>query len=115
VFYAIQLGEPLWKLTLSGCELIVGLPDVNVLGVEDHGADLPLRLHIESRTSRPLCSECGTLAEVKDRPQVEFADLAVSGGRCGWCGASTGGAVPNPDAPRVRGVSTPGSRLRGWG
>lgn len=28
------------------CELIVGLPDVNVLGVEDLGADAPLRLHI---------------------------------------------------------------------
>jgi len=35
------------------CELIVGLPDVNVLGVEDLGADAPLRLHIESRGPRP--------------------------------------------------------------
>jgi transposase len=61
------------------CELIVGLPDVNVLGVEDAGANRPLRLHVESRTPRPRCGECGTVAEVKDRPQVELADLPVFG------------------------------------
>src|SRR5688572_29833942 len=44
------------------CELIVGLPDVNVLGVEDLGADAPLRLHIESRGPRPVCEECGAAA-----------------------------------------------------
>lgn len=61
------------------CELIVGLPDVNVLGVEDLGSGEPLRLHIESRSGRPRCGECGTGAEVKDRPQVELADLPAFG------------------------------------
>lgn len=61
------------------CELIVGLPDVNVLGVEDDGVGLPLRLYVESRTPRPACDGCGTLAEVKDRPQVELADLPAFG------------------------------------
>ena len=61
------------------CELIVGLPDVNVLGVEDLGADAPLRLHIESRGPRPVCEECGAAAEVKDRPRVELADLPAFG------------------------------------
>ncbi len=61
------------------CELIVGLPDVNVLGVEDLGADAPLRLHIESRGPRRACEECGVAAEVKDRPRVELADLPVFG------------------------------------
>lgn len=61
------------------CELIVGLPDINVLGVEDHGADRPLRLHVESRTPRPVCGECGTVAEIKDRPEVELTDLPAFG------------------------------------
>ena len=54
------------------CELIVGLVDVNVLGVEDFGADVPLRLHIEDQGPRPTCEECGFAAEIKERPQVEF-------------------------------------------
>lgn len=61
------------------CELIVGLFDVNVLGVEDFGADAPLRLHIENRGPRPTCAECGFAAEVKERPQVELVDLPVFG------------------------------------
>lgn len=61
------------------CELIVGLPDVNVLGVEDLGASQPLRLHIESRGPRPVCGECETPAEIKDRPQVELVDMAAFG------------------------------------
>ena len=61
------------------CELIVGLPDVNVLGVEDLGAGRPLRLHIECRGPRPACEECGSPADVKDRPQVELVDLPAFG------------------------------------
>lgn len=61
------------------CELIVGLPDVSVLGVEDDGAGRPLRLHVESRTARPVCGECGVVAEIKDRPEVELADLPAFG------------------------------------
>jgi transposase len=61
------------------CELIVGLPNVNVLGVEDLGVGRPLRLHIETRGSRPVCRECGASAEVKDRPAVELVDLSAFG------------------------------------
>ena len=61
------------------CELLVGLPDVNVLGVDDSGTDAPLRLHIETRGPRPVCEVCGSPAEVKDRPQVELADLPAFG------------------------------------
>jgi transposase len=62
------------------CELLVGLPDVNVLGVSDHPAR-PLRIHIESRRERPSCRACGSAAEVKDRPEVELVDLPVFGRR----------------------------------
>lgn len=61
------------------CELIVGLPDVNVLGVEEVGGDRPLRLHVETRGRRPACGRCGAPAVVKDRPRVELADLPAFG------------------------------------
>ncbi len=60
------------------CELLVGLPDVNVLGVEGgHGE--ALRVHVEHRRSRPCCEECGAAAWVKDRPRVELVDLPAFG------------------------------------
>lgn len=60
------------------CELLVGLPDVDVLGVDDVGAG-PLRVHVQGSTLRPWCVGCGGLAEVKDRPRVEYVDLPVFG------------------------------------
>jgi transposase len=67
------------------CELLVGLPDVTVLGVEDLAGG-PIRVHVESRGGRPSCGECGTLAQVKDRPAVELVDLPVFGrpARLAW-------------------------------
>lgn len=79
------------------CELIVGLPDVNVLGVEDFGADVPLRLHIEDQGPRPACEECGFAAEIKERPQVELVDL---------CGGREAGAAGVAQAPVA--LSQPG-------
>ena len=38
------------------CELLVGLPDVNVLGVEDLGEGLPVRLYVGCRGPRPEVS-----------------------------------------------------------
>lgn len=60
------------------CELLVELPEVTVLGVDDE-ADGPIRVHIECRVERPTCSRCGTAARVKDRPQVELVDLPAFG------------------------------------
>ena len=34
------------------CELLVGLPEVNVLGVDDVAGEL-IRIHVESRVGRP--------------------------------------------------------------
>ena len=60
------------------CELLVGLPDVVVLGVE-YVVGEPMRVHVESRTARPGCSGCGAPARVKERPIVELADLPCFG------------------------------------
>ena len=55
------------------CELLVGLPDVNVLGVID-AVGLPVRVVIESRGPRPACSGCAGAVVVKDVP--DFALVA---------------------------------------
>ncbi|HTW99982.1 MAG TPA: ISL3 family transposase [Acidimicrobiales bacterium] len=60
------------------CELLVGLPAVNVLGIDDVAGEA-LRVHIESRARRPFCEVCGIASVVKDRPRVELVDLAVFG------------------------------------
>lgn len=58
------------------CELLVGLPAVNVLAVDDGGGGTVV-VHIESRMSPPGCASCGTRAWVKDRPTVELVDLVL--------------------------------------
>jgi len=60
------------------CELLVGLPDVTVLGVEDLVGG-PIRVHVEVRGPRPVCPQCGMRVWVKDRPRVELVDLPVFG------------------------------------
>jgi transposase len=60
------------------CELLVGLPEVNVLGLDDVVGQ-PLRVHVEVRASRPGCAGCGVFAHVKDRPIVELVDLPCFG------------------------------------
>lgn len=49
------------------CELLVGLPDVNVMGVVDV-VDDPLRVHVEARVERPRCIQRASQAVVKERP-----------------------------------------------
>lgn len=60
------------------CELLVGLPDVTVLGVVDE-IDGPLRVHVETRDPRPSCAGCSGAVVVKDRPIVELVDLPCFG------------------------------------
>jgi transposase len=61
------------------CELLVGLPDVNVLGVDDTEPEGPLRVHVETRPARPRCGNCDAEARVKERPEVELVDLPAFG------------------------------------
>jgi transposase len=68
------------------CELLVGLPAVNVLGIDDERVEAVV-VHIESRSSGPEgCSACGTPAWVKDRSAVELVDLPCFGrpARLAW-------------------------------
>ena len=62
------------------CELLVGLPDVNVLGVVDI-VDGLLEVVIEQRGARPSCRLCRGPAVAKDRAEVMLADLACFGRR----------------------------------
>jgi len=60
------------------CELLVGLPDVVVLGVLDE-RDAPLVVHVETRDARPSCVSCAGAVVVKDRRRVELVDLPCFG------------------------------------
>jgi len=61
------------------CALLVGLPDVNVIAVEDDDPAVPMRVHVETTTSMVGCAGCGTRARLKDRRRVALVDLAVFG------------------------------------
>jgi transposase len=56
------------------CELLVGLGEVTVLGVDRVAPD-ELVVLIEPRLERPDCTRCGRGAWVKDRPEVPLVDL----------------------------------------
>jgi transposase len=60
------------------CALLVGLPDITVVGVEDQPGE-PLRIHVETTVEVTDCAGCGTRAWVKDRPTVELVDLPAFG------------------------------------
>ncbi len=60
------------------CELLVGLGDVEVLGVDDEDG-APLRVHIRRRAPRPGCERCGGLLWSNGGRQVELVDLPVFG------------------------------------
>jgi len=57
---------------------LVGLPDVNVLGVVDE-VDTPIVVHVETRDARPLCARCAGVVVVKDRSSVALVDLPCFG------------------------------------
>jgi hypothetical protein len=54
------------------CELLVGLPAVTVLGIDDEPGE-PLAVHVETKTERPRVSHLRLLRHLKDRPIVPHA------------------------------------------
>lgn len=60
------------------CELLVGLGEVTVLGAVDEPGS-PVIVHIETRSERPSCPECGGLVWAKDQRPIELVDLPVFG------------------------------------
>ena len=62
------------------CELLVGLPEVRVLGVDAPVDDAaPVVVYVERVGDRPGCHVCGQVARVKDRPPVLLVDLPCFG------------------------------------
>jgi transposase len=59
------------------CELLVGLPDVNVNGVGDWPGWL--RIAITTRACRPVCAGCGGGVHGHGRNDVVLVDLPVFG------------------------------------
>ena len=60
------------------CELLVGLGDVEVVGVGDV-AGAPLAVHIRTRAARPACGGCGGSVWSKGSAPVGLVDLAAFG------------------------------------
>ena len=59
------------------CELLIGLPDVNILEVTETLDRL--QVTIETRNTRPVCPSCGGGVQVKDRAMVRLVDLPCFG------------------------------------
>ena len=60
------------------CERLVGLGDVEVLGVDDE-QNAPLRVHIRRRGPKPDCGDCGALLWSDGERPVELVDLPAFG------------------------------------
>ena len=92
------------------CELLLGLGDVEVLGVDDD-VGAPLRVHIRRQTSRPVCEVCGGPLWSDGERAVELVDLPAFGRPARLCGTSGGGAAHSRAVRRAQSPSrTP--RLR---
>ena len=59
------------------CELLIGLPDINMLGIVEHDGG-PLEIHVDSHTER-ACVGCGRAGWVKQRSQITLIDLPCFG------------------------------------
>ena len=60
------------------CELLVGLAEIDVVGVDDTPGD-PIVVHVRSRLEQGWCRACGARAALKDWQQVTYVDLPVFG------------------------------------
>ena len=73
-----KLGDPVGHDPIRVCELLVGLGEVGVVGVDDEGGR-PLGVRVRCRSARPACGLCGGLLwSVGERP-VELVDLPALG------------------------------------
>ena len=62
------------------CELLVGLPDVEVLGVTEPAGDgSVLVIDVVSRADQGWCRACGVKARVKDSSAVVLVDMTCFG------------------------------------
>src|SRR5262249_24411954 len=78
------------------CELLVGLPEVVVLGVEDRPGE-PIEVHIEQAGARPACIGCAVLPVVMDRDVVALVDLPCFGRQAGLMWHKVRWSCPDPE------------------
>ena len=79
------------------CEKLVGLGDVDLVGINDTGEGTPLRVVIRSRKPRPACEGCGGLVWSKGYRTAVSVDLPAFGRpvRLRW--RKRRWTCPNPD------------------
>ena len=93
-----EAGGPLWKLIPARmCEKLVGLGDVDLVGINDSGEGAPLEVVIGSRKPRPSCEACGGPVWSKGERTVVLVDLPAFGRpvRLRW--RKRRWTCPNPD------------------
>lgn len=62
------------------CELLVGLPDIDVLGVTEPASDRSvLVIDVASRADQGWCPACGVKARIKDTTPVVLVDMTCFG------------------------------------
>ena len=61
------------------CEKLVGLGDVDLVGINDSGEGAPLGVVIRSRKPRPSCEACGGPVWSKGERTVVLVDLPAFG------------------------------------
>ena len=73
-------GGILWRLIPARmCELLVGLGEVDLVGVNEWGEGAPLGVVICSRKARPVCEVCGGGVWSKGYRTVVLVDLPAFG------------------------------------
>ena len=93
-----EAGGPLWKLIPARmCEKLVGLGEVDLVGINDPGEGAPLGVVIGSRKARPVCVACGGSVWSKGYRSVVLVDLPAFGRpvRLRW--RKRRWTCPNPD------------------
>ena len=86
------------------CELLVGLPEVNIEGV----GNWPrwLRIAITTRAERPLCASCSGAVWHHDDLDIELVDLSCFGRRTRLVWSKSRWRCPNPSCAVVTFVET---------
>jgi transposase len=81
------------------CQLLVGLPDVRIIGVDDVVGD-PLVIHFRSVEQSRDCPSCGRSGWVKDRRVLLLTDLPAFGRPVRLAWHKTRRTCPAPDCPQ---------------
>lgn len=81
------------------CELLVGLGDVEVLGVDDDTPNGFVGVTVRTRTDRVFCAGCGVLATLKEYQPTVLVDLACFGRRSRLCWRKRRWRCPEPACP----------------